>query len=159
MDSAGELLVVGTAQRKVSIWDLRKISTNTPIENRESNLKYQTRCIRCFPNKQGYVLSSIEGRVAVEFFDANPEIQKKKYAFKCHRAKEGAIENIYPVNAIAFHKQYGTFATGGSDAFVNMWDGANKKRLCQFHQYEISVIVQFEFSLMLYLDIQLELQV
>jgi cell cycle arrest protein BUB3 len=76
------------------------------------------------------------GRVAVEFFDSNPEIQKKKYAFKCHRSKDNGIENIFPVNAIAFHKQYGTFATGGSDAFVNMWDGANKKRLCQFHQYE-----------------------
>ena len=74
------------------------------------------------------------GRVAVEFFDQNPEVQKKKYAFKCHRAKENGIESIFPVNAIAFHKQYGTFATGGSDAFVNMWDGANKKRLCQFHQ-------------------------
>ena len=63
MDSIGELLVVGTAQRKVSIWDLRKFNSQTPIENRESNLKYQTRCIRCFPNKQGYVLSSIEGRL------------------------------------------------------------------------------------------------
>ena len=147
------MLVVGTAQRKVSIWDLRKINSQIPIENRESNLKYQTRCIRCFPNKQGYVLSSIEGcllyfqnfdrknnfhtcigRVAVEFFDPNPETQKKKYAFKCHRSKESGVENIFPVNAIAFHTQYGTFATGGSDAFVNMWDGANKKRLCQFHQ-------------------------
>jgi cell cycle arrest protein BUB3 len=37
------------------------MNSQTPIENRESNLKYQTRCIRCFPNKQGYVLSSIEG--------------------------------------------------------------------------------------------------
>lgn len=62
MDSVGEILVVGTAQRKVSIWDLRKIAAQTPIENRESNLKYQTRCIRCFPNRQGYVLSSIEGK-------------------------------------------------------------------------------------------------
>ncbi len=61
LDSVGEYLVVGTAQRRVSIWDLRKFSSQTPIENRESNLKYQTRCIRCFPNKQGYVLSSIEG--------------------------------------------------------------------------------------------------
>lgn len=51
----------------------------------------------------GYVLSSIEGRVAVEFFDPSPEIQKKKYAFKCHRIKEKDIELIYPVNAIAFH--------------------------------------------------------
>jgi cell cycle arrest protein BUB3 len=76
--------------------------------------------------------------VAVEFFDSNPEIQKKKYAFKCHRSKENSVENIFPVNAIAFHRQYGTFATGGSDGLVNMWDGANKKRLCQFHQYVAS---------------------
>ncbi len=67
MDSAGEYLVVGTAQRKISIWDLRKMNNQTPIENRESNLKYQTRCIRCFPNKQGYVLSSIEGFYFVSF--------------------------------------------------------------------------------------------
>ncbi|ELW67319.1 Mitotic checkpoint protein BUB3 [Tupaia chinensis] len=36
-------------------------------QRRESSLKYQTRCIRAFPNKQGYVLSSIEGQVAVEY--------------------------------------------------------------------------------------------
>lgn len=51
----------------------------------------------------GYVLSSIEGRVAVEFFDPSPEVQKRKYAFKCHRIKEKEIELIFPVNAIAFH--------------------------------------------------------
>ena len=33
----------------------------------------------------GYALSSIEGRVAIEYFDPRPEIQKKNYAFKCHR--------------------------------------------------------------------------
>ena len=51
----------------------------------------------------GYVLSSIEGRVAVEYFDPSPEVQKKKYAFKCHRIKEEGMELIYPVNAISFH--------------------------------------------------------
>lgn len=49
---------------------------------------------------KGYVLSSIEGRVAVEYLDTDPEIQKKKYAFKCHRIKENGIEQIYPVNAV-----------------------------------------------------------
>ena len=68
MDSVSELLVVGTAQRKISIWDLRKISSQTAMENRESNLKYQTRCIRCFPNKQGYVLSSIEGQYEMKIY-------------------------------------------------------------------------------------------
>lgn len=61
---------------------------------------------------QGYVLSSIEGRVAVEYLDPSPEVQKKKYAFKCHRLKENNIEHIYPVNAISFHNIHNTFATG-----------------------------------------------
>jgi len=49
------------------------------------------------------VLSSIEGRVAVEYFDPSPEAQQKKFAFKCHRVKEDGQDTIYPVNAIAFH--------------------------------------------------------
>ena len=103
-------------------------------QRRESSLKFQTRCLSCFPNKQGYVLSSIEGRVAVEYLDPSPEVQRRKYAFKCHRLKENAVEQIYPVNAISFHRDYNTFATGGSDGLVNIWDGQNKKRLCQFHK-------------------------
>lgn len=79
------------------------------------------------------------GRVAVEYLDTNPEIQKKKYAFKCHRIKENGLEKIFPVNAISFHPIHNTFATGGSDGYVNVWDGFNKKRLCQFHQYHTSV--------------------
>lgn len=74
------------------------------------------------------------GRVAVEYLDPSPEVQKKKYAFKCHRIKENGVEMIYPVNAIAFHAQHNTFASGGSDGYVNIWDGFNKKRLCQFHR-------------------------
>lgn len=60
----------------------------------------------------GFVLSSIEGRVAVEYFDTQQEVQQKKYAFKCHRIKEESIEKVYPVNAIAFHNVHNTFATG-----------------------------------------------
>lgn len=82
----------------------------------------------------------LAGRVAVEYLDPSPEEQKKKYSFKCHRAKDpSGIELIYPVNAIAFHNPYNTFATGGSDGLVNIWDGFNKKRLCQFHKYPSSI--------------------
>ncbi|KAH7983380.1 hypothetical protein HPB52_011527 [Rhipicephalus sanguineus] len=138
MAVCGDKLIVGTAQRKVLVWDLRNMGYVK--QRRESNLKYQTRCIRCFPNQQGFVLSSIEGRVAVEYLDPSPEVQKKKYAFKCHRTKDSnGIELIYPVNAIAFHNLYNTFATGGSDGHVNIWDGFNKKRLCQFHKYPSSI--------------------
>jgi cell cycle arrest protein BUB3 len=111
-----EKLVVATSDRKVIIWDIRNMGQY--VARRESSLKYQTRCIRIFPSKEGYVMSSIEGRVAVEYFDNDPEIQKKKFAFKCHRVKENNIELIYPVNAISFHNAYNTFATGGSDGYV-----------------------------------------
>ena len=74
-------------------------------QKRDSSLKYQTRTIKCFPNGIGFVVSSIEGRVSVEYFDSSPEVQKKKYAFKCHRQKVDGIEEIYPVNAIAFHQR------------------------------------------------------
>lgn len=137
MSLCGDKLIVGTAGRRVLVWDLR--NTGYVLQRRESSLKYQTRCIRAFPNKQGYVLSSIEGRVAVEYLDPAPEVQKKKYAFKCHRVKEDGVEKIYPVNAIAFQSAHSTFATGGSDGFVNIWDGFNKKRLCQFHRYPTSI--------------------
>jgi cell cycle arrest protein BUB3 len=112
MDACDEKLVVGTANRKIMIWDLNNMGMP---ELRESSLKFQTRNIACFPNKQGYVLCSIEGRAAVEYFDMSPEVQQKKYAYKCHRLKEDEIELVYPVNAIAFNSQYNTFATGGSD--------------------------------------------
>uniref|UniRef100_A0A1B0G5W6 Regulatory protein zeste n=1 Tax=Glossina morsitans morsitans TaxID=37546 RepID=A0A1B0G5W6_GLOMM len=39
----------------VPIWNLRKMEEYTM--KRESSLKYQTRCIRLFPNKEGYVMS------------------------------------------------------------------------------------------------------
>jgi len=132
--------VVGTANRRILVWDLRNMGKEEL--QRDSSLKYQTRCIRCFPGgeePQGYVVSSIEGRVAVEYLDPSPEVQRRKYAFKCHRLKEDGLERVYPVNAISFHRGYRTFATGGSDGFVNIWDGFNKKRLCQFHKYPTSI--------------------
>ncbi|KAM4797897.1 LOW QUALITY PROTEIN: mitotic checkpoint protein BUB3-like [Urocitellus parryii] len=56
---SGDWLIVGTAGRRVLVWDLRNVGYVQ--QRRKSSLKYQTRCIRAFPNQQGYVLSSIEG--------------------------------------------------------------------------------------------------
>jgi len=137
MDTVGNQLVVGTAQRKILIWDLRNLDICE--QKRDSNLKYQTRVIKCFPNGIGFVMGSIEGRVAVEYFDVDAEVQRKRYAFKCHRQKNEEIEEIYPVNALAFHQKYQTFASGGSDGFVSTWDGFNKKRLAIYRRYPTSI--------------------
>lgn len=48
------------------------------------------------------------------------------------------ILTLFPI-FFSFHQAYNTFATGGSDGYVNIWDGFNKKRLCQFHRYGNSI--------------------
>ena len=56
---------------------------STPYKSLQSPLKYATRCIAAFPDKQGYLVGSVEGRVAVHHVeDAN---QGKNFTFKCHR--------------------------------------------------------------------------
>ncbi|GAB4822734.1 hypothetical protein N2152v2_009780 [Parachlorella kessleri] len=139
MSASDSRLVVGSSGRHVDIFDIRRLESGQAEQRRESSLKYQTRCIRCFTDGQGYALSSVEGRVAMEWFDLGDEAQAKKYAFKCHRKNEGGKDVVYPVNAIAFNQAYGTFATGGADGVVNLWDGANKKRLHQISGYPTSV--------------------
>lgn len=105
--------------------------------------------------------TSIEGRVAVEFFDENEQVQAKKYAFKCHRQTIDGVDHVYPVSGLAFNpmcvlnsgelrilliiRRHGTFATGGGDATVSLWDPFAKKRLRQFPKYS-SPISALEFN-------------
>lgn len=130
-------LVVGMTGRHVFVYDLLPLRSAIdreqagehvadrdwqPDQKRESSLKFMARDLRCMPAGDGYATSSIEGRIAVEFFDPNPKVQAMKYAFKCHRETvvEGAeppvvavvegeeemetpYDVVYPVHGIAFH--------------------------------------------------------
>lgn len=106
-----------------------------PEQIRESPLKHQTRSVKCSVDGTNFVVGSIEGRVAIEYFDSAAEIQALKYAFKCHRKDDLA----YPVNCIEFNPLFGTFATGGCDGIVSIWDGNKKKRLCSLGPYPTSI--------------------
>lgn len=115
----------------------------SPWQQRESSLKFLTRAVSCMPNDAGYATSSIEGRVAVEWFEDSAESQARKYAFKCHRQaapeEEGGGDIVYPVNALAFHLNYVTFASGGGDGTVALWDAEAKRRMKQYQKFSNSV--------------------
>ncbi|KAJ2510875.1 mitotic spindle checkpoint protein Bub3 [Coemansia sp. RSA 1939] len=135
ISAENNILAVALAGRKILIYDMRRL--DAPVESRESSLKYPTRCIRLMPDCQGFVCSSVEGRVAVEYLDG---VKKSNYAFKCHRQPtDNNVDLVYPVNAIAFHPVHHTFVTGGSDGAVSLWDPENKKRLKQYQGYPTSV--------------------
>lgn len=149
-------LVIAMASRALHIYDLATLSADSaatavssleprllqtePWQRRESALKFMARAVACMPNDAGYASSSIEGRVAVEWFDPSATSQARKYAFKCHRqASPEGIDVVYPVNALAFHPIHGTFASGGGDGFVALWDGVGKRRIRQYQKYTASV--------------------
>ncbi len=99
-----------------------------------------TRAVACMPDDAGYASSSIEGRVAVEWFDASASSQARKYAFKCHRQTgNDGVDVVYPVNALAFHPVHGTFASGGGDGVVALWDGVAKRRIRQYQRFPNSI--------------------
>ncbi|TGO65786.1 hypothetical protein BCON_0001g01020 [Botryotinia convoluta] len=137
-------LVVAMSSRLLYIYSL-PLSTDPfqePWQQRESSLKFMTRAVACMPNDDGYASSSIEGRVAVEWFDPSTESQARKYAFKCHRQPDAAGDGtdiVYPVNALAFHPTHGTFASGGGDGVVALWDAVAKRRIRQYQKYPTSV--------------------
>ncbi|PHH52999.1 Mitotic checkpoint protein BUB3.2 [Ceratocystis fimbriata CBS 114723] len=147
-------VVVAMTSRLVSIYDLSTVAetfsaddsspiTIVPWQQRESSLKFLTRAVACMPNDAGYATSSIEGRVSVEWFDDSAESQARKYAFKCHRQSapdsEGGGDIVYPVNALAFHPVYGTFASAGGDGNVALWDAEAKRRMRQYPKFSNNV--------------------
>jgi len=125
------LMVVATADRKLVIVNLT--NPQTIYNTVPSPLKYQSRCVACFPDQQGFCLGSIEGRVAVHHVhDRN---SRDNFAFKCHRDNQ----DIYAVDCITFHPTYGTFATTGSDGTFNFWDKDSRQRLKAFSKASMPI--------------------
>lgn len=134
------LLVVGLSERFVTFFNLNKVQSGffQPEIMFESHLKYQTRAISVFSEGNGYAIGSIEGRVAIKHIDLNktPEINQETkcmttpddFAFRCHRVGS-EVQEVFPVNAIAFNPAYGTFCTGGGDGTWLIWDRMSKSRL------------------------------
>lgn len=160
--------VVAMAERKVSVYlldDLERIASEQgqelepeqvksqeaisiqPWQDRISNLKFMARDLACNPDGSGLATSSIEGRVSVEYFDSARD--EEKYAFKCHRQTttqpatdtepEQKVDIVYPVNSLSFHTTFATFATGGGDGAVAIWDANTKRRVRQYKELGASV--------------------
>ncbi len=128
LDVKDNLMVVATADRHVLVYDV----SGQPREyvRKLSPLKYQTRCVSCFPDMTGFAIGSIEGRVGIQY--NNKAQESKNFSFKCHRQNN---QDVYAVNAIAFHP-IGVFATVGSDGAVTFWDKDNKQKLKGFPQLD-----------------------
>ncbi|KAF9969467.1 hypothetical protein BGZ65_011911 [Modicella reniformis] len=131
MDSVFPILIAGTAERHVVVYNLN--NPTTPFKSLTSPLKWQTRTISCFINGTGYAIGSIEGRVAMQYVEDKDSTQN--FSFKCHR--EGGQTprdqaTVYSVNSIQWHPIHGTFSTAGSDGSFAFWDKDSRQKLKAF---------------------------
>lgn len=101
MDLHNDKLAVALSDRKALFYSIHDMSA--PWETRELNLRYMLKCLRLMPNGKGFACTSVEGRVAIDYFDMSDESQSQKYAFKSHRRTINDTEVVYPVNALSFH--------------------------------------------------------
>lgn len=132
MDVVYPLMVVGTAERHIQVFNLQ--NPTTAFKTLASPLKWQTRVVSCFPSGNGFAVGSIEGRVAIQYVEEKDA--SNNFSFKCHRrdqtpsAKDQSL--VYAVNDISFHPVHGTFSTCGSDGTINFWDKDARTRLKSF---------------------------
>ncbi|KAK4491221.1 hypothetical protein RD792_001954 [Penstemon davidsonii] len=115
------LMIAGTADRNLVLFNLK--NPQTEFKRILSPLKYQTRCLAAFPDQQGFLVGSLEGRVGVQHLDES--LKDKTFTFKCHRVGN----DIYSVNSLNFHPVHHTFATAGSDGAFIFWDKDSKQKL------------------------------
>lgn len=118
MDYKDGMLVVGCADKKIRVYDVRNPSNCA--KEIKTTLKHQFRCISLFHDSTGFAVGSIEGRVMIHTYNNT----SKTFAYKCHRDDN----NIYAVHSIAFH-QIGTFLTAGADGTIIFWDKDQKQKL------------------------------
>jgi mRNA export factor len=83
MDAKNRLLVVGVAQKDIYVYDLQ--NPQREVKHYSSPLKYQSRCVSCFPNASGFALGSVEGRVAIQ------DIGKPSYVLFVRLIERGKV--------------------------------------------------------------------
>lgn len=106
LDVSTNIMAVVNAGRQIMIYDLRK--PKQVLQKRDSSLKYMLRSIKCMAGDVGYTTSSIEGRIAVDYFDLSAESQARKFSFKCHRTKVSFYDTTshYSARSIRFIDHY-----------------------------------------------------
>src|SRR5437762_10424409 len=104
MDTKDNLLVVGTADRHIAIFNL---SNPTAVyKTLLSPLKFQTRVVSCFTTGNGFAVGSVEGRCAIQYVEdkallvsyiSNPQDSTLNFSFRCHRDTPGPNQRD-PIN-------------------------------------------------------------
>ena len=127
-----EWIVCSLSGGKVKIVEL----PSWKIKDTDSGLKYQCRSCALIPNGRGFVQGSIDGRVSVEFFDA----ETSKFAFRCHRMNLEDVQLVFPVTALVFQPDSLNLYTGGADGKIVSWNLVTRKKQEELPKLDDSIV-------------------
>ncbi|TXG56575.1 hypothetical protein EZV62_017888 [Acer yangbiense] len=136
MSISGFDLMVATGA-SINIYDLRNLDRS--IQSSVSQMDVQIKCVSSIPYSRGYVVGSIDGRVAVEFSNSsNPN--NTRYTFRCHPKSKDGRYHLVSVNDIVINPLIrGAFVTGDNEGYVIAWDAQSKRRLFELPRYSNKV--------------------
>ncbi|URE39756.1 WD40 [Musa troglodytarum] len=120
----------------INVYDLRNL--RVPVQIKESSMSYQIRCVRSFSSCEGYASGSVDGCVALEYFDPSKS-HEMGCVFRCHPKSKSGRCHLVTVNDIGFHPCSDTFVTGDNEGYAIIWDIQSKKRLYELPRYPCSV--------------------
>ncbi|SCU93066.1 LADA_0G01156g1_1 [Lachancea dasiensis] len=132
LDCNESKIVVAYTGGKLAVYDVKNM--NIPVV-RDSGLKFQCRDLKIMPSGDGYAQSSVDGRVAIEYF----EDESSRFAFRCHRMNLSDTQFVFPVNTLAFSSREHLY-TGGSDGRVFGWNLKTRKKSEELPKFDESVV-------------------
>ncbi|KAJ4711419.1 Mitotic checkpoint protein bub3 [Melia azedarach] len=111
----------------VNMYDLRYLARS--VQSSESRMDVQLKCVSSFLYSRGYVVGSIDGRVAVEM--SNPSnSDSTRYMFRCHPKSKDGRYHLVPVNDVVVNPvSHGAFVTGDGEGYVIAWDAQSRRRI------------------------------
>ncbi|KAB1208063.1 Mitotic checkpoint protein BUB3.3 [Morella rubra] len=121
----------------IYVYDLRDL--DKPVQSKDSHLDIRIRCVNSIPYSKGYVVGSVDGRVAVEIrYPSDPN--DVRYMFRCHPKSKDGRYHLVSVNDIVFNPLIcGAFVTGDNEGYVTAWDARSRRRLFELPRYANSV--------------------
>lgn len=121
------LLVAILSDRQMAVINVNSVVQGncTPTTVPDTTIKYQIRSVATSPDAKTIVLGMIEGRCICKNVTLEPSVNvTQDFTFRCHRDTLA-----HSLNCLAYNPVHGSFATGGSDAQILLWDKNAKQRL------------------------------
>jgi mRNA export factor len=121
------LLVAILSDRQMAVVNVNSVAqgNTNPTIVPDPSIKYQIRSVTTSADAKSVVMGMIEGRCIVKNVSLEPTVNvSQDFTFRCHRDTLA-----HSLNSVAYNPMYGSFATGGSDGQILLWDRQAKQRL------------------------------